>query len=185
MLAWLTNGTVRGGGITQRTGWTKLCTVQPGTALYQCGYLYEPSFADPHLILSIGGRILQVRVDTDNSVDDLSSAFGLTNPADIAQGLHDAGEQYLVMQAGDLAINNPPTLPLFWDGTTLRRSRGIAASGRFRAFGVYAHNVGGVGDPCGGHFGGGDVERALSGIDRGQRRRGDNPAQRLMRGLFL
>jgi hypothetical protein len=128
MLAWLTNGTVRGGGILQRTGWTKLCTVQPGTALYQCGYLYEPSFADPHLILSIGGRILQVRVDTDNSVHDLSSAFGLTNPADIPKAFMTQGEQYLVMQAGDLAINNPPTLPLFWDGTTLRRSRGIAAA---------------------------------------------------------
>lgn len=128
MLAWLTNGTVRGGGVSQRTGWTYLCTVNPGTDLYQAGFLYEPLFAQPQLMLSIGGRILQVRVDTDNSVTDLSAAFGLTNPATVPKGYMAQGERFLVIQAGDLAINNPPTLPLFWDGTTLRRSIGLAPS---------------------------------------------------------
>lgn len=128
MLAWLTNGTVRGGGISQRTGWTPLCTVHAGGELYQGGFLYEPSFAQPQLILSIGGRIYQVRLDTDNSITDLSAASGLTNPADVPKAYMAQGEQFLVIQAGDQALTNPPTLPLFWDGTNLRRSHGLTGN---------------------------------------------------------
>lgn len=128
MLAWLTNATVRGGGITQRNGFTPLCTVHAGNALYQGGFLYEPPFEQPQLMLSIGGRIYRVRVDTDNSITDLSAAFGLTNPATIPKAFMVQGEQFLVIQAGDLSITNPPTLPLFWDGATLRRSHGLTGN---------------------------------------------------------
>src|ERR1017187_608386 len=67
-LSWRDNATVRGGGILQRTGWTKLCSVADASALYQGGEMYQPDAANPFLILSIGGQIYQVRVDTDNSV---------------------------------------------------------------------------------------------------------------------
>lgn len=119
-LAWLANGTVRGGGISQRAPWKRLAVVSTTNALYQGGWLYEPDYANPYLMLSIGGRIIQVRVDTDNAVNDLSTVFGLTNPPVVSLGFFTQGEIFLIIQAGDFV-----TLPLFWDGTTLRRSIGI------------------------------------------------------------
>lgn len=119
-LAWLTNGTVRGGGVLQRTGWKPLLRGVKWPGIFQCAYMYEPAFADPYIIVSIGGRIYQVRVDTDNSVVDLSAAFNLTNPPNEPEAFMVQGEQFLVIQAGDLI-----TKPLFWDGATLRRSNGF------------------------------------------------------------
>jgi hypothetical protein len=129
-LAWLNNGTVRGGGITPRYGCRPLVKNPPWTGLYQGAYMYEPDGGNPYIVLSIGGRIYRARVDTDNSVEDLSAGSGLTNPADQPQSFWTQGEQFLVLQAGDLT-----TLPLFWDGTTLRRSVGGA-----RVVGVTAAN---------------------------------------------
>src|SRR6185295_9539309 len=63
MLAWLTNGSVRGGGITQRTGWQPLVNLLNAGELFQGGFLYEPAFANPYLVVSIGGRILKVLVE--------------------------------------------------------------------------------------------------------------------------
>lgn len=122
-LAWLTNGTVRGGGIQQRTGWLQLLTVDaPG--LFQGEFLYEPEFANPYKVMQIGGRIYKVLVEAPFTVTDLSAQFGLTNPPDVEQVFMCQGEQFLVIQAGDIDQPNP-TLPLFWDGTTLRRSVGL------------------------------------------------------------
>lgn len=128
-LAWLNNGTVRGGSIGPRPGWVKLCTVAPaGSGLYQSGLLYE-SAVNPYLVLSIGGQIMQVRVDTDNSVVNLSQLNGnLVNPASVTKGYMCQAEQFLVIQAGDWGINNVGTLPLFWDGNNLRRSAGIISA---------------------------------------------------------
>lgn len=128
-LAWLNNATVRGGAINGRMGWKRLCKVVPGptTKPYQSGFLYDPTgvtgsvTALPYLMLSIGGSIYQVRVDTDNSVVNLGGA----NPAGITQGFMAQAEQFLVVQAGDFGTVATPTLPLFWDGLTLRRSLGI------------------------------------------------------------
>lgn len=121
-LAWLNNGTVRGGGILQRTGWQPLCTVQDGSAIYQGGWMYdtEPLGGNaPYLMLSIGGRMYQVRVDTDNSVVDVTGAFA--DPATVEKAYFVQGERFMIKQAGDGG-----TLPLFWDGNTLRRSVGLA-----------------------------------------------------------
>ena len=121
-LAWLTNATVRGGGITQRTGWQPLCTVHPGAALYQGGWMYDNSLqgGNPYLMLSIGGVMYQVRVDTDNSVHDVSTLPGLNDPPNAPQAYFVQGEEFLVKQAGDGITN-----PLFWDGNALRRSAGL------------------------------------------------------------
>lgn len=127
MLAWMDSCTVRGGGISPRDGFVSLCKILD-SGLYQSGYLYEPQFADPYHILQISGRIYQVNTGTDNSVIDLSAKFGITNPPDITQGWMAQGEQFLIIQAGDIFTNPIPTLPLFWDGTTLRRSIGITNS---------------------------------------------------------
>jgi len=87
--------------------------------------MYEPPFANPYLVVMIGGRIYQIRVDTDNSVVDLSTAFpGMTMPPNEPLGFMAQGEEFLVIQSGDLV-----TLPLFWDGAILRRSRGFLGIG--------------------------------------------------------
>src|SRR5690348_16244837 len=118
-LAWLINGTVRNGGIQPRFGYTPLCRVHDGTAIYQGGWIYDNSLfgGNPYLMLSIGGRMFQVRVDTDNSVVDVTGAFA--DPANVEKAYFTQGEQFMVKQAGDGV-----TLPLFWDGFTLRRSLG-------------------------------------------------------------
>lgn len=118
-LAWLNNATVRGGGITQRNGWTNLAAVLAG-GLYQSGYMYAPDVGSPYLIISVSGRIYQVTCEAPFFVTDLSALFGLVNPANVDQGFMEQGEQFLIIQAGDGV-----TLPLFWDGNTLRRSVGI------------------------------------------------------------
>ncbi len=127
MLAWLTNGTVRGGGITPRSGWQPVVNLLNALGLYQSGYLYEPQFANPYLILSIGGHILKVLVEAPFTVTDLSVQFGLFNPPGVTQGWMTQGLQFLVIQAGDITQPNP-TLPLFWDGAILRRSNGITGT---------------------------------------------------------
>lgn len=118
-LAWLINATVRDGGITPRSGWHPKGVTHNGSALFQGGFMYEPDSTDPYLVVSIGGRIYRVDVDNGTAID-LSAVFGLTNPASEPQAYFVQAEQFLVIQAGDSV-----TLPLFWDGITLRRSIGI------------------------------------------------------------
>src|SRR5689334_4766397 len=76
-LAWCVNGSTRGGGVQVRFGNKPLCKVHDGNALYQGGWIYDNSVfgGDPYLMLSVGGRMYQVRVDTDNSVHDVTGVF--------------------------------------------------------------------------------------------------------------
>lgn len=119
-LAWLNNATVRDGGITQRTGWQPLVKNLPN-GLFQGESMYNPDLDGmPYHIVCISGRIYQVLQDASNPIIDLSAKFGLTMPANQTQFFFCQGENYLIIQAGDYT-----TLPLFWDGNILRRSRGI------------------------------------------------------------
>lgn len=125
-LAWGDNLTVRGGGIQQRNGWLQLLKVlAQGAGTYQGGWLYVPRGGQPYLMVSIAGQIYQCLLDGSNTVVNLSSKFGLINPKDAAQVWMTQGEEFLIIQAGDFFTNPTPTLPLFWDGTTLRRSLGL------------------------------------------------------------
>lgn len=128
-LAWLNNGTVRGGGITQRAGWKYLTTIHDGSARYQGGFLYDPRSDDPYLVTSIGGRIYRTVCELGGSTIDLSAASGLSNPADIEKAYFVQGEEFLVIQAGDYGLTPVPTLPLFYDSHTMRRSLGIVGVG--------------------------------------------------------
>lgn len=119
-LAWLNNAGVRDGGITQRNGWNYISTVSDGHALYQGKFLYEPDEDNPYFIYAIGGHILKVLPNSPLPVVDLSVAFNLFMPANQPYFYFVQGEEFLVIQAGDLV-----TLPLIWNGTTLRRSKGI------------------------------------------------------------
>ena len=127
-LAWLDNATVRGGGITQRNGWLKLfLALAQGSGNYQGGFLYTPTDGTtPYLMLSISGVIWQCLLDGSETVTNLSAAFGVINPADPPQVWMEQAEEFLIIQAGDFFTASTPTLPLFWDGTTLRRSNGLA-----------------------------------------------------------
>lgn len=141
-LVWLNNANVRTGGIIQRPGWQPLVKILDG-GRYQGGYLYEPDGGNPYLVCSIWGHIYKVLCEPPYTVTDLSVQFGLTNPPDAEMAFFVQGENFLIIQAGDfftgpivtpqgglndygqpLAFDST-TLPLFWDGTTLRRSRGI------------------------------------------------------------
>lgn len=118
-LAWLGNATVRDGGITQRAGITKTGTIATGDYLFQGKTVYSPAGADPYEIWSVTGRILKVDLDTA-AVTDLSAIFGLTNSTTSRRAYFAQADRFLVIQSGDNV-----TLPLFWDGTTLRRSNGL------------------------------------------------------------
>ncbi len=118
-LAWLNNGTVRGGGIAPRRGWRRLLEM-PVTALHQVSYMYKPDDGFPYIVTLVGGRLYRVRVDVDNSVEDISGS--LTMPLEPLAFMVQ-GENFLIVQAGDYL-----TLPLFWDGATLRRSNGPSVS---------------------------------------------------------
>lgn len=156
-LAWTTNATVRTGGVSQRLGWRPIVQNVPWGGIFQGAYLYEPAFADPYLVASIGGQIYRIRVDTDNSVENLSSAFpGTTMPPNEPQSFFVQGEQFLVIQAGDLT-----TLPLFWDGTRLRRSAGFLGIGNpgneLKAAGPMDYYMGRIWYAYGRQYAGGDI----------------------------
>ena len=119
-LSWLNNATVRGGGIMPRCGWKWLGMAADGKSAYQGGFLYEPDGENPYHILAIGGHVWKVLPDWTAAPVDLSAQFGLTMPTDQTHFYFCQAEKFLIIQAGDYV-----TLPLFWDGTTLRRSKGI------------------------------------------------------------
>jgi hypothetical protein len=133
-LAWLSNGTVRGGIIQNRNGFFKLLDVL-NSGLYQGGFVYEPiPDGNPYLMLSISGRIYKVLLDPPYTVTDISAVFGLTNPATVPEAFFVEAEGILCIQAGDLFINPPGTKPLFYHnqfgGTPeiLRRSNGLTGN---------------------------------------------------------
>lgn len=147
-LAWLNNATVRSSGILQSPGWQPIKRLLDAGGYWQGGFIYEPDGANPYLVCQVSGRIYQALLEQPFTITDLSAVFGLVNPADpnIAEmAWFCQGENYLIIQAGDfytqpnlhpagslnaygqaLAIGTS-TLPLIWNGGTLRRSRGITS----------------------------------------------------------
>lgn len=118
-LAWMDNCTVRDGGITQRYGWQPIGEMHDGSALYQGGFMYEPDDDFPYLVHAIGGVLYRQDMDT-GALTPLSTDAALVMPSDVPILFFVQAEVFLIVQA-----NDGITLPLFWDGTTLVRSRGI------------------------------------------------------------
>lgn len=113
-LSWLVNGSVRGGGITPRAGWFNVASDFPSDAsLFQGGYVYEPDYDYPYVIFVAGGRTYRVRVDTDNSIEELTVP-GEELSATAPKVWFCQAENYLIIQDG---INRP----LVWDGSFLRK----------------------------------------------------------------
>lgn len=124
-LSWMNNATVRGGGITQRSGWTRLGALpEAAIGIYQGAFMYEPDSEEPYIIAAIGGHIWRLDPDNPSAGTDLSTTIGLTLPADLERYYFVQAEQFLVIQPGD-GIH----LPLIWDGTTLRKSLGLTGLG--------------------------------------------------------
>jgi len=120
-LAWLDNATVRDGGISPRGGYSLVGQVHDANGLFQGKFMYEPGTStNPYELWAISGNIYKVVVSPSFSVTNLSAQFHLTLPPTLDQYFFVQAEQFVVIQAGDFT-----TLPLFWDGTTLRRSKGI------------------------------------------------------------
>ncbi len=117
-LSWANNATMRGGGITQRTGSRKIRKLHDSTGLYQGGLMYIQTNGLPYLVTAISGRFLRTRLDTDDSLDDITGATSF--PATETLYHFAQGEEFMVVQAGDYT-----TLPLFWDGATMRQSAGL------------------------------------------------------------
>jgi len=121
-LAWVLNCSLRDGGISPRSGWLYRATIQDNTGLFQGTTIYAPFGANPYSIWAISGHILKVDLET-YAITDLSVLFNEYMPADQTYFFFCQAEQFLIIQAGDGV-----TLPLFWDGATLRRSKGINTS---------------------------------------------------------
>lgn len=120
-LAWLDNATVRDGGITPRGGYSLVGAVHGAVGLFQGKWMYDPFNADPYEIWAISGQIYKVTITPTFTVTNLTAQFpGTGMPATQDQFFFCQAEQFLVIQAGDNV-----TLPLFWDGALLRRSKGI------------------------------------------------------------
>ncbi len=127
-ISWMVNGTARSGALTQRTGWNPVVQNAPwGMPLFQGAWMYQRPFGDPYIIVALAGELWRIRVDTDNSVENLSVLFGpgLTMPPTEPQAYFAQAGIFLVWQAGDLTTN-----PIFFwdDGATLqgmRRSAGF------------------------------------------------------------
>lgn len=119
-LQWAVNATMRGGGIQQRYGWTRRAVFPTGIGKFQVAEMYQPiGNVFPYIMTQIGGHVYRVRVDTNDTVQDLSASFDLYNPPDIDRAYMVQGERFMVIQAGDYF-----TLPMFWDGEKLFRSNG-------------------------------------------------------------
>lgn len=120
-LSWAQNVSVRGGGISPRSGWHRLGAIPTGQLNDSAMYRAIDDY--PHLIASIAGTIYKIEVDGEEPViTNLSTLSGLSNPS-TSKGFMAQGERFLVIQAGDYQ-----TLPLFYDGVTLVRSRGMINS---------------------------------------------------------
>ena len=161
-LFWMTNCTVRSGGVRQRTGWKPIIQQAPWLGFYQGAFMYEPPFALPYIVCAIGGVIYQVDTVT-GEVTNLTALFpGTEMPPLEEHYFFVQGEQFLIIQAGDLT-----TLPLFWDGTILRRSNGFIGVGdpnnELPAAGPMDYYMGRIWYAFGRQYAGGDIVGGPSG----------------------
>lgn len=115
-LAFAGNAVMRGGKISGRPGYQPLVSFAAGTkapwsGLFQGAYLYQPDGGNPYIMMGVGGRTWQVRVDTDNSIHDQTGSAVM--PANQPYWWFEQGEQFLVIQ-------DSVSPPRVWDGTTLK-----------------------------------------------------------------
>lgn len=75
-VSWMNNATVRGGGITQRTGWLNNGAI-PIVGQFMGQFMYEPEEGFPYLIMVIDGHVWKVDPTAPGTAVDLSVAFSV------------------------------------------------------------------------------------------------------------
>lgn len=123
------NVTFRGGLPRTRPVWKKVpltytdATTQTRATqgLFQGAGFHESYGGNQNCLIStIGGRVFRYLPGSTNGVDEVSIATDLNNPL---------RDQTWMWQAEDfLIINDGQAYPLFWDGASLRRSKGQAGN---------------------------------------------------------
>jgi hypothetical protein len=117
-LAWMGNCTARSGTLTHRSSFQPVVQNAPWSGLFQGAYMYEPDGGNPYIVMGVGGKTWQARVDTDNSVHDLNTGVPATvMPANQPYWWMKQGEQFLVIQ-------DSVSPPRVWDGVTLKTGPG-------------------------------------------------------------
>lgn len=129
-LAWLNNGTCRGGGVATRNGWNRFFSDFDGdTGLFQGGHDYQVPGTSavpagyPNIIFVAGGRVFRLIIQPTQIFQELfcdSPNRPIPHQTPIVPAANPKcyfcqGEEFLVIQAGDFV-----TQPLVWDGATLR-----------------------------------------------------------------
>lgn len=111
-LAWLVNGTCRGGGISPRWGWKPiLYDFEGDDQLFQGIAYYQPDQGYPYLIQASGGHVYALHVEIGNTVIRLTDAHTQLSSTATKFWFCQA-ENYLIIQDG---IN----IPRVWDGGTM------------------------------------------------------------------
>jgi hypothetical protein len=126
-LAFASNTTLRGAFATDRPPFRKITVTYPSdevetaikTGLWQGGCFYQPDFGNRSLMASISGRLFQY-VISGNTANVIERTIpGDPNPDSTTQAWLWQSENYVIVQDGI-------SLPIFFDGSTSRRSLGAS-----------------------------------------------------------
>lgn len=158
--AFLINAQTRPGYADNRPGWYKVTTFGDNFQLgrWQTASPYISSGGDPFLVASIGGNIIRFNPIT-GEVLNLSTTAALQNAGNIPRAWFCQAETFLCIQDNS-------SLPLIFDGATLRRGKPIDAGGdEFPLGNVMEYNNGRlwVALPDGRSFGGGNLAYSETG----------------------
>lgn len=122
-VAFAINASFRSGYPENRPGLFKIPITGDAFQLgrWQGAHAYIADNGQPSVIASIGGQI--IRFDPiSNQSTNLSASSGLTNPTNISQVWMTQAESYLLIQDGS-------SIPLIWNGASLRRAIPLAFGG--------------------------------------------------------
>ena len=127
--AFITNGTIRQSFMQQRPAFNKLTINYGGntalqtaveTGLYQGGCFYQPDFGNQCLMAAISGHLYQFSIAGNIATVTDVTIPGDPNPATVTQAWLWQSENYVIW-------NDGLSLPVFYNGSTSRRSLGAEA----------------------------------------------------------
>lgn len=122
-VAWINNGTCRGGGIRTRAGWNRILQNFIGdTGLFQGGAFYAvPGIPTvpagyPYLMFMVSGQLYILRIQPTVSLTTVDMSITGLNPVAQTKCYFCQAEEFMIIQADDFV-----TQPLVWDGLNLYR----------------------------------------------------------------
>jgi hypothetical protein len=119
-LAWAVNATVRGGFVTSRSSFTKInLNGSFPNLLFQEAAYYQPDTGPESLFAVVGGSLFQISPDNTGGAV-ISDKTGGNNQSS------SASQEWIWQSENFLIWNDGINLPVFFDGSTTRRSRGPA-----------------------------------------------------------